>query len=108
MNFTRIIAILKARNCEFFRDKGSLGWNLLFPFLIVVGFGLIFGGGTRPEYKVGIFPYTAESVVNAELNLPEDFKNEASIEFIAFPNLEIGLDKLNHDKIDMLLNLESK
>jgi len=108
MNFTRILAILKARNLEFFRDKGSLGWNLLFPFLIVVGFGLIFGGGSRPEYKVGIFPYTAESVVNAELNLPEDFKNEASIEFIALPNFEIGLDKLNHHKIDMLLNLESE
>jgi len=55
MNFTRILAILKARNLEFFRDKGSLGWNLLFPFLIVVGFGLIFGGGSRPEYKVGVF-----------------------------------------------------
>jgi len=25
MNFTRILAILKARNLEFFRDKGSLG-----------------------------------------------------------------------------------
>jgi len=108
MNFTRILAILKARNLEFFRDKGSLGWNLLFPFLIVVGFGLIFGGGSRPEYKVGVFPYTAEIVVNAELNLPEDFKKEASIEFIAFPNFEIGLDKLNHHKIDMLVNLESE
>jgi len=47
-------------------------------------------------------------VVNAELNLPEDFKKEASIEFIAFLNLEIGLNKLNHHKIDMLVNLESK
>ncbi len=108
MNFTRILAILKARNLEFFRDKGSLGWNLLFPFLIVVGFGLIFGGGSRPEYKVGVFPHTAESVVNAELNLPEDFKKETAIEFIAFPNFEIGLDKLKHHKIDMLVNLESK
>ena len=108
MSFTRILAILKARNYEFFRDKGSLGWNLLFPFLIVVGFGLIFGGGSRPEYKVGVFPYTAESIVQAELNLPEDFKKEASIEFIAFPNFKIGLDKLNHHKIDMLVNLESK
>jgi len=108
MNFTRILAILKARNLEFFRDKGSFGWNLIFPFLIVVGFGLIFGGESRPEYKVGVFPYTTESVVHAELNLPEDFKKEASIEFIAFPNFEIGLDKLKHHKIDMLVNLESK
>ena len=108
MNFTRILAILKARNLEFFRDKGSLGWNLLFPFLIVVGFGLIFGGGSRPEYKVGIFPYTAESIVNAELNLPEDFKKEAAIEFIAFSNFEIGLDKLKHHKIDMLVKLEPR
>ncbi|MCP4367071.1 MAG: ABC transporter permease, partial [Deltaproteobacteria bacterium] len=72
------------------------------------GFGLIFGGGRRPEYKVGVFPYTAEIVVNAELNLPEDFKNEASIEFIGFPSLKIGLDKINHHKIDMLINLESR
>ncbi|MDY6790448.1 MAG: ABC transporter permease [Thermodesulfobacteriota bacterium] len=108
MNVTRILAILKASNYEFFRDKGLLGWNLLFPFLIVVGFGLIFGGGNRPDYKVGVFPYTAENVIQAELNLPEEFKNEASIEFIAFPNFEIGLDKLNHHKIDMLVNLKSE
>jgi ABC transporter DrrB family efflux protein len=108
MNLTRIFTILKARNYEFFRDKGSLGWNLLFPFLIVVGFGLIFGGGTRPEYKVGVFPLTEESVVHSELNLPEDFKKETSLEFIAFQNFETGLDKLKHHKIDMLLNLESE
>lgn len=38
----RFFALLNARNKEFVRDRGSLTWSLLFPFLIVIGFSFAF------------------------------------------------------------------
>jgi hypothetical protein len=56
MNFKRMWAMLIARNREFFRDRAALGWNFMFPFLIVAGFAIIFGNEDYKEYKVGVYP----------------------------------------------------
>lgn len=53
MNFKRFFAVFKARNIEFFRDKASLGWNILFPVLLLVGFSFVFSGDNKGVYKVG-------------------------------------------------------
>ena len=42
MNFSRFFAVFKARNIEFFRDRSSLGWNLIFPVLMLVGLSFVF------------------------------------------------------------------
>ena len=43
-----------ARNREFLRDRGTLAWNLLFPFLAVFIIAMVFSGEGRQVYKVGI------------------------------------------------------
>ncbi|MDZ7870090.1 MAG: hypothetical protein U5L02_12990 [Rheinheimera sp.] len=53
-SFRRFVAVLKARNLEFWRDRAALGWNLLFPFLLVAGFAFVFSGEPKAEYKVGV------------------------------------------------------
>ncbi len=58
MKFKRIWVLFLARNREFLRDRSGFGWNILFPFLIVVGFGLIYNTDGREAYKAGIFPVT--------------------------------------------------
>ena len=62
-----------ARNREFFRDRAAFGWNFLFPFLIVAGFGVIFGGRTYTVYKIGIFPYESNTVAIESVDLPQKF-----------------------------------
>ena len=62
MRAKRFWAMFIARNKEFFRDRAAFGWNFLFPFLLVAGFGVIFGGKAYTTYKVGIFPATPEPV----------------------------------------------
>ncbi len=59
----RFLAILHARNMEFIRDKSSLGWNILFPLLLVVGFAVVFTGEPKPLFKVGVMgdPVDAEA-----------------------------------------------
>ncbi len=103
MSFKRLWAILKARNYEFFRDRSAFGWNFLFPFLLVAGFGIIFGGKTYTEYKIGVFPSESKLVSIAQLHIPQRFKKMNYLKFIGFPDAAEGLEKLKHHRIDFLL-----
>lgn len=103
MSFKRFWTMLKARNREFFRDRSAFGWNFLFPFLIVAGFGVIFGGQSHTEYKIGIFPQKAARVQIDQMEIPAAFRNMRYLQFIGFATAADGLDKLKHHKIDFLL-----
>ena len=102
MNFRRLWAIFVSRNREFFRDKAAFGWNLLFPFLLIGGFAIIFGGDARKEFKVGIFPCDSASVEAAGC-VPDILEEINQIQYIGFGNREEGIDKLKHHKIDLLI-----
>lgn len=108
MNLNRIWAMFKARNREFFRDRAAFGWNFLFPFLIVGGFAVIFGGGQHKEYKVGVFPLPTSEIKKELLQIPERFKNHQSIDFVFFQEKAHALDKLKHHKIDFLIRDNSE
>jgi ABC-2 type transport system permease protein len=107
MSWKRIWAMFKARNYEFFRDKAAFGWNFLFPFLIIAGFGIIFGGGGYSGFKVGVFPAETELLSPEDLVLPQKFAMTEYLEFIGFSTREEGLEKLKHHKIDFLVRQDS-
>lgn len=92
-----------ARNREFFRDRAGFGWNILFPFLLVAGFGLIFGAKEPNLYKIGVFPLSSPNPETAQLDLPIEFTQTRYLEFIGFPTLEAGLNRLRHHRIDFLV-----
>ncbi|MFH2133058.1 MAG: ABC transporter permease [bacterium] len=108
MNLKRLWAIFKARNHEFFRDRAAFGWNFIFPFLIVGGFVIMFGGDSRNEYKVGVFPAGTGSLIVAEADIPARFKETRYLQFIGFADEADGLDRLKHHKIDFLVKAGSK
>lgn len=105
MSIKRFWAMFKARNREFFRDKAALGWNFLFPFLLVGGFGIIFNGKVYNDYKVGVFPTETIRPSPSGVDLPARFRALDQVEFIGFRTLDDGLDKLRHHKVDFLLEL---
>ncbi|MEW5908749.1 MAG: ABC transporter permease [Thermodesulfobacteriota bacterium] len=107
MKFKRLWAIFKARNLEFFRDRSALGWNFVFPFLIVAGFGVIFGGKGYTEYKVGLAPYSGRIESGSSVDIPSDFKELRYTEFVGFQTLEEGLETLRHHKIDLLIRIDA-
>ncbi len=96
----RFFAILHARNMEFIRDRSSLGWNILFPLLLVAGFAFVFSGEPRDLYKVGVLGNTAQ-LTGAEA---EFFKTKY-IQFIPIDDLAKGIDKVDHFQLDLLVNL---
>lgn len=103
MNFKRLWAMIKARNYEFFRDRASFGWNLLFPFLIIAGFAIIFGGDDHKDFKVGLFPCAGSDSAEAGSCLPHKLNEIRQIQYVPFKNLEDGLERLKHHKIDLLM-----
>ena len=109
MNFRRMWAMFSARNREFFRDRAAFGWNFLFPFLLIAGFAIIFGGRDRNDFKVGIFPCpSAVSEKEAANCLPAKLSGIRQIQFVPFLDQLTGLDKLKHHKVDLLVNIHSQ
>ncbi len=64
---SRFFAIVHARNLEFVRDHAALGWNILFPVLLMVGFALLFSGGERAIYRVGLLSSGSHPLEQARL-----------------------------------------
>jgi len=95
--------MFKARNWEFFRDRASFGWNFLFPFLLVAGFGILFGGREPSAYKIGVFPAPTAAVEVAALDLPEAFKETRFLQFVGFASQNEAMEKLRHHKVDIVI-----
>jgi len=96
--YRRFTAILKARNLEFFRDRSSLGWSIVFPILLLVGFALVFSGEGKDQFKVG--------VINAT-SVKADFLNTKFVEFVDYSEVEVGLTKLRQHRLDLLVDFDT-
>ena len=101
--FERFWVMFIARNREFFRDRAGFGWNILFPFLLVAGFGVIFGAKEPSLYKIGVYPVSGPAPAIHHLDLPARFLHTRYLKFVGFQNLEAGMDKLRHHRIDFLV-----
>ncbi len=96
----RFLAILHARNMEFIRDKSSLGWNILFPLLLVLGFAAVFSGPPPAMFKVGVIG-DAATLVGSDA----EFLKTKYIQFITVDNADAAIDKVGHFQLDMLIDL---
>ena len=92
----RIYALFVARNLEFFRDRSSLGWNVLFPVLVIFVFAYAFNEDNPEKYKVGIvgeLPAEGPAAV---------FGATRFVNFIAFDDVELGRIKVERHQVDLV------
>ncbi len=100
----RIWIIFISRNREFYRDKSGFGWNIVFPFFIIIGFSLIFNQNDKTEYKIGVL---GSGTIKKEISQQYDnFRQSRFIEFLPVDNAASGKEKLSHHRIDMLIDPE--
>ena len=98
----RILAIFKARNLEFIRDRGTLSWNIVLPFALVFGLSFIFSA-ERPEYTVG--------VLQAEVELDRTvhpFLDTRYIDFVVVHDRSSGVRKVARHQLDLLVQFEGQ
>ncbi|GAB3003342.1 ABC transporter permease [Psychrosphaera aestuarii] len=109
--FTRFYAILKARNLEFFRDRSSLAWSVIFPVLLLVGFAVVFSGDGKDVYKVGVLNseslLPSESASSVQLQ-PHPFLQTKYIEFVDYKDSKKALSKLHQHRLDLLVDFKKK
>ncbi|MBU2279226.1 MAG: ABC transporter permease [Gammaproteobacteria bacterium] len=103
MNLKRFLAVLKARNLEFWRDKSSLAWNFIFPVLLVAGFAVVFGNGNKAEFKIGVLQ--AAPVIESTTH---PFLQTRYLEFVPYAQTETALKKLQHHQLDLLVDLSAR
>lgn len=102
----RIWAIIVSRNKEFYRDKSALGWNILFPFMVIIGFSVLFSEDKQVLYKVGII----ESNINSDLSsesIYENIKNIKYVQLINFSSQSDAFEKLKKHKVDIIIEKNS-
>ncbi|MBT2971839.1 MAG: ABC transporter permease [gamma proteobacterium symbiont of Ctena orbiculata] len=102
MSLRRFLAALQARNLEFLRDRTALGWNLIMPVLIVMGFAFAFTTGQEELYKVGLYGEPGQ-----HHNL-EEFLSTRYVDFIPVDDLGRMIEKVDRHQLDLLLDLENR
>mgnify|MGYP001056835235 CR=1 FL=1 len=98
----RILAILAARNREFYRDSAGLIWNLLMPVMMIMAFAFIFSGEPRALFKVGVIAPPTQATTSGFLATPH-------IDFIPVTDdnaaVVSAITKVQRHQLDLLLDM---
>ncbi len=98
----QFLALLAARNREFWRDRAALGWSLAFPVFVIVGLYFAFGEEERALFKVGIVDASpAQAAADPALTR---FLALRHIEFITEPAGDDATRKVARHQLDLLLD----
>jgi ABC-type multidrug transport system permease subunit len=94
----RILAVLVARNREFYRDSAGLIWNIMMPVMMIVAFAFIFGGGPDDLFKVGVLgdPDTAADHTG--------FLQTPHVTFVPVAEESPAVTKIARHQLDLLLD----
>jgi len=93
----RIYAIFQARNREFFRDRGTLAWNLILPVALMFGLSFAFSDD-RDAYTVGVLQEAAE--INTA---DHPFLETNYINFVAYSDFDLAMQKVSRHQLDLLV-----
>lgn len=104
----RFWAVFVARNKEFYRDRATLGWNLVFPLFILFGMALIFSDSRQSVFEVAVYP-DPESSSSGSASGEDSFFALEHLSFVAAGgSLEHALLKLQQHRVDLLVDPEGK
>jgi ABC-2 type transport system permease protein len=92
----RFLAVLDARNKEFLRDRATLGWNLAFPILVLIGMTFIFSGNNQLGFEVAL--------VGVDEPPAGSFFETEGVKWVPATDEQEVLDKLGRHQLDMVLD----
>ncbi|AFL74518.1 ABC transporter permease [Thiocystis violascens] len=95
----RILAILVARNREFYRDRAGLSWNILMPIMMVLAFAFIFRAEPEDLLKVGVVTPDGQLT-----SVSSPFLDLEYIDFIPLTDPDAAIVKVERHQLDLLLD----
>jgi ABC-2 type transport system permease protein len=90
----RMLILIHSRNKEFYRDKGSLSWAIIFPILAILGCYLAFSNKPDALFTVGI-------IHNTSFNNVFDPNYTKTI---SYQNKKKALQRINQHQLDVLID----
>lgn len=87
------LALFLARNREFYRDKGSLAWSLLFPLILIMGLSFALSND-KYVYRVGVL--ASNTSVPALASVPW-------LETVAYADAGQAMERLRQHQLDLLV-----
>ena len=94
----QLLALFKARNIEFYRDKGSLSWSFIFPVMIIIGCAVAFSKPDTSVFNVGVYG-SAEQL---------SLLRQPYIKTVTVGDLDKGLQRLQYHQLDLLISTGDK
>ena len=94
------IALFRARNLEFYRDRAALSWAFVFPALIIAGCAIVFAEPDLTVFKVGLHGDSAQLRQQEILQRPY-------LQLIDYENLETAQKRISHHQLDLLISSET-
>jgi len=76
-----------------------LGWNVIFPVLMLAGLSFVFSGGGRGIYKVGVINLSSANT---------NFTQTKYIDFVDYSTITLASNKLEQHAIDLLIDFETQ
>lgn len=105
MSLRRLLAVWRARNLEFLRDRSTLIFNFLFPLALVIAFAVIFGGQPRALFKVDVVAPPG-AVLDASFH---PFLGTRYVDFVGIEaaDIEATIRKVERHQVDLLIDLRA-
>jgi ABC-2 type transport system permease protein len=94
----KLLALIKARNLEFLRDRAALTWSIAFPFIVLAGFGYGYSGKKEPLLSIRATGKNA-----AENPIIRALRETPGMDFQALPDEALALRKLSRYETDLTL-----
>lgn len=111
----RIFAVFRARNLEFVRDKGSIGWSFFMPILLIIGMSFAFDGDGKAIYKVGVMnalpdntSASGKSGFHPDDSVKHSFWTIKHVEFVVYQDMAKAQSKVQQHAIDLLVDWQQK
>lgn len=97
----RILAIFKARNIEFVRDRASMAWAITTPFVLVFGLGFIFSGADTDQFTVAVLD-DAQTIQAGR----DPFFATRYVDFVHVDDADEALRKVGRHQFDLAFRSE--
>ena len=102
MRLKHITAMIHARNMEFFRDRGTFFWNMIFPFFLIFGFAFAFSGDGEEVLTIGTFGDPPAAVTDADQ--PPAFLDMPGVSYRSYDDGAYAEDQVATHQIDLLID----
>jgi ABC-type multidrug transport system permease subunit len=94
----KLLALIKARNLEFYRDRAALIWTILFPFVVLAGFAYGYSGKSDPLLVV-----RASGSSTAEHSVLRILRETPGLDFKVLDDEAAVLKKLSRYEADLAI-----